>query len=101
METKRKAVLIDLWKEILDYKHLNQKIAELGLESEKAYFELLKIDDTEQSLKYMDKLADDVESYKSSLDALFLKKFEALENKVNELPDELIEAYYKEFIEKD
>ena len=101
MENKRKAVLFDLWNGFLELKKLNQEVADLEMESEKAYFNLLNIADTKQSKQYLDKMSDDVETYKASLDALFLSKFEALQTKVNNLPDDKIDAYIKEFIEKD
>lgn len=100
MDDKRNAILLDLWQSVNDVKDLEKEIAELKLESEKSYFKLLKIDDMEDSKKYLENKSESLELYKQSLDSVFLQRFEKFEKVVSNLSDEQVEEYISTFLEK-
>lgn len=101
MDEKRKAILIDLWKELISYKDLNKRVADLTVENEKSYFDLLNISDIEDSKKYFENMENNLDKFKESLDGIIAEKFALIEKRISELSEEQVEAYHKDFLKKD
>ena len=101
MDEKRKAILIDFWKELISYKDLNKRVADLTVENEKSYFDLLNISDIEDSKKYLANMENNLDEFKESLDGIFAEKFDLIEKRISELSEEQVEAYHQNFLKKD